>query len=94
MKVAGPENRDSNRIMQNKTDIEKNKMSRDNETKTVRVPVFDGDEASFQSWWTRFRACAKIAGFSKVIGIDPETDAPSSQSDIDGLAGDTAENKK
>ena len=69
-------------------------MSRDNETKTVRVPVFDGDEASFQTWWMRFRAHTKISGFSKAVGIDPETDVPSSQSDVDGLAGDTAENKK
>ena len=69
-------------------------MSRDNETKTVRVSAFDGDVASFQTWWTRFRAHAKIAGFSTAIGIDPETDAPSSQNDVDGLAGDTTENKK
>ena len=60
----------------------------------MRVPVFDGDEASFQTWWTCFRACAKIAGFSKAIETNPETDMPNSQSDVDGLAGDTAENKK
>ena len=69
-------------------------MSKDNETKMVWVPVFDGKEGSFQTWQIRFRAYAKIAGFSKAIRSNPETDMPGSQSNADGLAGVTAAEKK
>ena len=37
------------------------------ETATVRVPVFDGEEKSYQTWLIRFLAFARVKGFSKVL---------------------------
>ena len=34
------------------------------ESTLVRVPVFNGQEKNFQSWWLRFQAYARVKGFS------------------------------
>jgi len=69
-------------------------MSESNDTKTVRVPIFDGEDESFQKWWIRFRAYAKISGFTKAIETDPEPDLPGSQREVDALSGNGDETKK
>jgi len=63
-------------------------MSLENtENKTVRVPTFNGSEDTYQAWWIRFRAYAKIAGFIKAIGNTPEPDLPTNQEEVDLLVG-------
>jgi len=53
-------------------------MSRETEgeTRTVKVPTFDGKEENYQRWWLRFKAYSKLGGFSKAISTVPETDLP------------------
>ena len=37
------------------------------ESTSVRVPVFNGDEKNFQSWWIKFQAYARVKGFHQVL---------------------------
>ena len=37
------------------------------ESTSVRVPVFNGDEKKFQSWWIKFEAYARVKGFHIVL---------------------------
>ena len=37
------------------------------ESTTVKVPVFDGEEKSYQTWITRFQAFARVKGFISVL---------------------------
>ena len=60
----------------------------------MRIPVFDGNESTFQTWWMRFRAYTKISGFTKAIGTSPETDMQNDQNEVDGLAGTSTSDKK
>ena len=69
-------------------------MNESNGTKTVRVPVFDGEEESYQAWWIKFRANAKITWFAKEICTEPELDLPNSQSESDAFTGSGDETKK
>lgn len=41
------------------------------ETSTVKVPIFDGEEKSYQSWLIRFQAFARVKGFSVVL-VNPK----------------------
>ena len=34
---------------------------------SVKVPVFNGDEKNFQSWWIKFQAYARVKGFNSVL---------------------------
>ena len=37
------------------------------ESTTVRVPVFNGKEKSYQSWFVRFQAFSRVKGFNNVL---------------------------
>ena len=37
------------------------------ESTTVKVPVFDGEEKNYQSWLMRFEAFARVKGFNSVL---------------------------
>ena len=41
------------------------------ETSTVKVPIFDGEEKSYQTWLIRFQAFARVKGFSVVL-VNPK----------------------
>ena len=71
-------------------------MSENSKNKSVRVPVFDRQDKSFQKWCMRFRAYTRIAGFIKAIKVNLETDLPSNQAEVDMLKGsrDKAKKKK
>lgn len=64
-----------------------------NETKTARVPTFDGDESNYQMWWVRFKAYAKVSGFEKALNIIAEPDLSTSQVDAEVLVGTNVETK-
>ena len=44
--------------------------------KSLKLPLFDGEEKNFQIWWTRFRAYAGCHGFSSAIGTVKNNDLP------------------
>ena len=71
-------------------------MSNSNEIKTIRVPIFDGKEENYQTWWVRFRACGKLSGFVKALEDAPETDLPKNQAESKALTGteEAVTNKK
>ena len=68
--------------------------SENNDSKSARVHAFNGKKELFQTWWIRFRACAKVAGFTKALGAEPEEDLPESQIAAEALTGTDAETKK
>ena len=69
-------------------------MEDSTETKTVKVPSFDGDETNYQRWWMRFKAYAKMTGFHKALEITPEVDLPSTEAEALTLTGSTDDEKK
>jgi len=70
-------------------------MSKEQEdSKTVRVPTFNGEKGLFQTWWIRFRAYAKVAGFIKALETTPENDLPGNQIEADALTGNDDDTKK
>ena len=44
--------------------------------KSLKLPLFDGEEKNFQIWWTRFRAYAGCHGFTQVIGTTKNVNLP------------------
>ena len=36
-------------------------------TSTIRVPVFDGQDKNFHSWWIKFQAYSRVKGFNAVL---------------------------
>ena len=48
--------------------------------KAVTLPKWDGEEKSFQVWWMRFQAYAKVHKFKEALGEKPEPDLPRSDS--------------
>ena len=62
-------------------------MSTEKDRKTTLVPIFDGKEENFQTWWVRFRACGKLSGFPKALGETPEPGLPSDQEEVESLSG-------
>jgi hypothetical protein len=53
--------------------------------KTVQIPTFDGKKKNFVTWWTRFKAYAKVQKFDKALGETEEPDLPDSAEDSDAL---------
>ena len=49
--------------------------------KTVTLPKWDGSEKTFQMWWVRFQAYAKIYKFNTAIRETAETELPDKDSD-------------
>ena len=37
------------------------------ESTSLKVPVFNGEESSFQSWWIKFQAYSRVKGFHRVL---------------------------
>ena len=69
----------------------------DHDSKSIRVPTFDGDEDHYQKWWMRFKACATLSGFSQALIDARETDPPNDYEEADALTGtddDTLKKKK
>jgi hypothetical protein len=46
--------------------------------KSVRLPTFDGSVETFQIFWMRFKAYAKVYKFAQALKIGGETDLPAS----------------
>ena len=44
--------------------------------KSLKLPLFDGEEKNFQIWWTRFRAYAGCHGFTQAIGTTKNVNLP------------------
>ena len=42
-------------------------MSNEDYGTSVKVPIFNGDEKKFQSWWIKFQAYARVKGFHSVL---------------------------
>ena len=36
-------------------------------TSTIKVPVFDGQDKNFHSWWIKFQAYSRVKGFNVVL---------------------------
>ena len=43
------------------------KISNDDSSTALRVPVFNGEEKNFQSWWIKFQAYSRVKGFHGVL---------------------------
>lgn len=43
--------------------------------KSVKLPIFDGEEANFQNWWDDFEAFAVVHKFSIALEIDADLPA-------------------
>ena len=52
------------------------------ERKTTQVPIFDGKEENFQTWWVRLRACGKLSGFIKALEETPEPEICRNQKEV------------
>jgi hypothetical protein len=65
----------------------------DNDSKMVRIPLFDGKSKGFVLWWIRFKAYAKECKFSQALGTTPEKDLPALQEDVDKLDASDVSNK-
>eukprot|EP00957_Ditylum_brightwellii_P206215 15347360-Ditylum_brightwellii.AAC.1 len=50
------------------------------EVATMKVPVFNGEEKNFQSWWIRFQAYARVKQFSTALA--PHADLPDTEAEI------------
>ena len=48
--------------------------------KSVKLPTFDGSHATFQLWWTRFKAYATVYKFDQALKVGGERDLPASES--------------
>ena len=57
----------------------------DHDSRSIRVPTFDGDEDHYQKWWMRFKVCTKLSGFSQVLIDTCETDLPNNNKEADAL---------
>ena len=44
--------------------------------KSLKLPLFDGEEKNFQIWWTRFWAYAGCHGFTQAIGTMKNVNLP------------------
>jgi hypothetical protein len=44
--------------------------------RSITLPTFDGEQKSFQLWWTRFKAYAAVKKFAKAIQRTAETSLP------------------
>ena len=69
-------------------------MSSNEESKVIRVPIFDGKEGNFQTWQVRFRAYKKLSGFIKALEEILEPDLSNSQAEADALMGSNNASKK
>jgi hypothetical protein len=65
----------------------------DNDSKTVRIPLFDGKSKGFMLWWIWFKAYAKERKFSQALGSTAEKDLPVMQKDAEGLDSSDSANK-
>jgi hypothetical protein len=66
----------------------------DNNSKTVKIPIFDGKRSGFMLWWIRFKAYTKEQKFSQALATTQETDLPVLQEDADKLDQSDVANKK
>jgi hypothetical protein len=65
----------------------------DMDSKTVRIPTFDGKQKNFVMWWTRFKAYARVQRFAMALEETKETALPDTESDGDTLDRALAANK-
>ena len=71
---------ESNLKKKNKT----TKMSsNDGSASGIKLPTFNGEESSYQIWWTRFQAYARVKRFSQGLGM--QNSLPDSQEEYDKL---------
>jgi hypothetical protein len=60
----------------------------DSEARSVRLPSFDGTHGSFQRWWMRFKAYARVHKFIQALLSEPgdpnlaATDAAALDTDV------------
>jgi hypothetical protein len=48
-------------------------------TKSLPLPLFDGEPAKFKSWWMKFKSFATIKNFAQVIQRTAEADLPATE---------------
>jgi hypothetical protein len=63
------------------------------DSKTIKIPLFDGKSKNFVMWWIRFKAYAKVMGFHQALNVDPEPALPVTQKDAEQLDPKEARNK-
>ena len=56
-------------------------MSEDTNS-SIKVPVFNGEEKNFQSWWIKFQAYSRVKGFHMVLS---DASITITEADIEGL---------
>ena len=56
-------------------------MSEDTNS-SIKVPVFNGDEKNFQSWWIKFQAYSRVKGFHMLLS---DAGITITEADIEGL---------
>jgi hypothetical protein len=49
------------------------------ESKSAKLPLFDGDPKKFQIWWTRFRGYARVYKFGEALAVEGDVDLPSNE---------------
>jgi hypothetical protein len=64
------------------------------DSKTIKIPLFDGKSKNFVMWWIRFKAYSKVMGLHQALNVDPEPDLPVTQKDGEQLDQKDAGNKK
>ena len=52
------------------------------ETKSVKLPTFDGTKNKFQMWWVRFMAYATVCKFNAALQVNGEHDLPESEATV------------
>ena len=54
--------------------------SNDGTASGIKLPTFNGEESSYQIWWTRFQAYARVKRFSQ--GLSVQNSLPDSQEEM------------
>jgi hypothetical protein len=66
----------------------------DNDSKMVKIPLFNGKSKGFMLWWIQFKSYAKVQKFSQALAVKQEADLPVLQEDAEKLDRSNIANKK
>ena len=62
--------------------------------KSVKLPVFKGEQSKFQLWWIKFMSYANLHKFRQALTEDVEADLPTKESDYETLTNSDPDKKK
>ena len=65
-----------------------------NMDKAVSLPKFDGKQESFQLWWMRFSAYARVYQFGDALKDKAEAELPDKEDEVLDLMTDAGKAKK